>query len=590
MVNLEGELSIRDFIHSHNNNNIIDAKNSEIIRVVGVRDHDDNSSLLFGAAGDGLIKSSSKKLTSSSPKDDLNGDEKNRVPWNLAGLVSQLPTDSSSSPHYHHPNTTPTPSSGANNQPPYYPHLEPSSHAPPPPGGEHNHPHSHHSHHPHSHHHSHPHPHHPWPPMPEEARESAASSYKVDPECPPPSMYYPQQVPTSSEVPTSEAPPPTATDPLTVFQQQQQNQSQNPNIEHQDVMQTLHQYFSPSDMGTEENSANWMDPNQVVSSGLGEPYSEYGISPRVGNTYGDRKKKIIKEWTKIHTSEAAPDTTSASRSSGIAAPYIPPSGAEFLSPYYSPHIKDEPAFRAAVEYQQYQQYYHDTSLNPYASASNPMIPDSLPGLIHHQPPLQPNPPRRKERKKKNSNAASQQPPQPQQSPGLSGMSRDERKALTLGLPISVADIINLPMDEFNDLLSKHELTEEQLTLCRDIRRRGKNKVAARNCRKRKIDQIKQLEDDVTRIRCRKTELVQEHEKLSSQRSHWTDMVKRLHDYVLKELGHDPLHWELQMDHSRQVHILPRSQNPDHSKIRSYHYAPSLGPPVMEGGISAHIPR
>ena len=41
------------------------------------------------------------------------------------------------------------------------------------------------------------------------------------------------------------------------------------------------------------------------------------------------------------------------------------------------------------------------------------------------------------------------------------------------------DIINLPMDEFNDLLSKHELTEEQLTLCRDIRRRGKNKVGTR---------------------------------------------------------------------------------------------------------------
>ena len=33
------------------------------------------------------------------------------------------------------------------------------------------------------------------------------------------------------------------------------------------------------------------------------------------------------------------------------------------------------------------------------------------------------------------------------------------------------------MDEFNDLLSKHELTEEQLTLCRDIRRRGKNKAS-----------------------------------------------------------------------------------------------------------------
>ena len=39
--------------------------------------------------------------------------------------------------------------------------------------------------------------------------------------------------------------------------------------------------------------------------------------------------------------------------------------------------------------------------------------------------------------------------------------------------------MNLPMDEFNDLLSKRELTEEQLNLCRDIRRRGKNKVSRR---------------------------------------------------------------------------------------------------------------
>ena len=60
--------------------------------------------------------------------------------------------------------------------------------------------------------------------------------------------------------------------------------------------------------------------------------------------------------------------------------------------------------------------------------------------------------------------------------GGHGFTRDERRALGLGLPISVHDIINLPMDEFNDMLSKHDLSEDQLTLCRDIRRRGKNKV------------------------------------------------------------------------------------------------------------------
>ena len=63
---------------------------------------------------------------------------------------------------------------------------------------------------------------------------------------------------------------------------------------------------------------------------------------------------------------------------------------------------------------------------------------------------------------------------------VSQMTRDERRALGLSLPITVQDTINLPMDEFNDLLSKHELTEEQLTLCRDIRRRGKNKVSFTN--------------------------------------------------------------------------------------------------------------
>ena len=49
------------------------------------------------------------------------------------------------------------------------------------------------------------------------------------------------------------------------------------------------------------------------------------------------------------------------------------------------------------------------------------------------------------------------------------------------------------MDEFNDLLSKNELSEEQLNTCRDIRRRGKNKVAAQNCRQRKLEQIEELQ-------------------------------------------------------------------------------------------------
>lgn len=56
------------------------------------------------------------------------------------------------------------------------------------------------------------------------------------------------------------------------------------------------------------------------------------------------------------------------------------------------------------------------------------------------------------------------------------LNRDEKRARSMNIPMSVNDIINLPMDEFNERLSKYDLSEAQLSLIRDIRRRGKNKV------------------------------------------------------------------------------------------------------------------
>ena len=66
------------------------------------------------------------------------------------------------------------------------------------------------------------------------------------------------------------------------------------------------------------------------------------------------------------------------------------------------------------------------------------------------------------------------------------------------------------MDEFNDMLSKEDLTEEQLNICRDIRRRGKNKVAAQNCRKRKLEQIDELQKKVDEAKQRQQEVQNRH--------------------------------------------------------------------------------
>lgn len=54
--------------------------------------------------------------------------------------------------------------------------------------------------------------------------------------------------------------------------------------------------------------------------------------------------------------------------------------------------------------------------------------------------------------------------------------RDEKRARALNLPISTQDIINLPIDEFNERITKYELSDIQLSLIRDIRRRGKIKI------------------------------------------------------------------------------------------------------------------
>ncbi|XP_053560983.1 transcription factor NF-E2 45 kDa subunit [Bombina bombina] len=74
--------------------------------------------------------------------------------------------------------------------------------------------------------------------------------------------------------------------------------------------------------------------------------------------------------------------------------------------------------------------------------------------------------------------------------------RDERRAAAMNIPFPIERIVNLPVEDFNELLTSYSLTEAQLGLVRDIRRRGKNKVAAQNCRKRKMETITSLEREI----------------------------------------------------------------------------------------------
>lgn len=104
--------------------------------------------------------------------------------------------------------------------------------------------------------------------------------------------------------------------------------------------------------------------------------------------------------------------------------------------------------------------------------------------------------------------------------------------------MAVQEIINLPMDEFNERLSKYDLSETQLSLIRDIRRRGKNKVAAQNCRKRKLDQIICLADEVKEVRKRKDRLYRDRDMALSAHDNIKRKFAALHKHVFQVCLYD----------------------------------------------------
>ncbi|XP_040593750.1 nuclear factor erythroid 2-related factor 3 isoform X2 [Mesocricetus auratus] len=143
------------------------------------------------------------------------------------------------------------------------------------------------------------------------------------------------------------------------------------------------------------------------------------------------------------------------------------------------------------------------------------------------------------------------------------LSRDEQRAKELHIPFSVDEIVQMPVDSFNSMLSRHYLTDLQVSLIRDIRRRGKNKVAAQNCRKRKLNIILSLEDDICNLQTKKEALKREQAQcnkaigIMKQKLHdlYQDVFSRLRDDQGRPVN--PSHYALQYSHNGTVLIVPK---------------------------------
>lgn len=228
------------------------------------------------------------------------------------------------------------------------------------------------------------------------------------------------------------------------------------------------------------------------------------------------------------------------------------------------HCRARPNLLGSVDYQQSYGSYPGASFStsatiqpvthqgqshqPMATMKQPILPTALHDLQLNGSSL--------------SRAGSYQPPYPKAT--SAPMSRDERRALALKIPFSLNKIVNLPVDDFNELLTQFTLNDAQLALVRDIRRRGKNKVAAQNCRKRKLENIVFLESELGQLKAQREHLSRERlefqQNIAIIKCRLSDLYTQVFSQLRDEEGrpYSLDEYSLQQTNDGNVYLVPRN--------------------------------
>ncbi|XP_061817632.1 transcription regulator protein BACH1-like [Nerophis lumbriciformis] len=87
------------------------------------------------------------------------------------------------------------------------------------------------------------------------------------------------------------------------------------------------------------------------------------------------------------------------------------------------------------------------------------------------------------------------------------------RARQVQLPVSVDRVVTLSRTDLQQLLKRQVFTREQLDLIHDVRRRCKNRLAARRCRQKKLECISKLQREIHQLKCERDQLQMEKNHL-----------------------------------------------------------------------------
>lgn len=103
-------------------------------------------------------------------------------------------------------------------------------------------------------------------------------------------------------------------------------------------------------------------------------------------------------------------------------------------------------------------------------------------------------------------------------------------------PVTRDKLVSMPVEEFNQLLEQAKLTEIEVAFMKEWRRRGKNKTAAQVARKRKREEITELDVEVEGLRQRKVELQSKYDRIRSQIASLKERTIAAEDKIYRRWG------------------------------------------------------
>merc|ERR1711988_1881845 len=95
---------------------------------------------------------------------------------------------------------------------------------------------------------------------------------------------------------------------------------------------------------------------------------------------------------------------------------------------------------------------------------------------------------------------------------------------SVGLFVKPEDIIHLDLQAFMDLIKP--MVKEHQDICKEIRRKGRNKIHALRCRQKNRDEVSMLQEQVERAKEQKRKLLEDNRRFQQNRDYMAQRLKQ----------------------------------------------------------------